>query len=327
MLEESARRGSNLMQQILSFARGSDGSRSSVQIAHILAEVVRVAQQTFPKSIDISINLPNNDLQTISADGTQLHQVLMNLLINARDAMPNGGNLQIIAENLVLDENCARLNVDAQPGCYVVITVADTGTGIPPEILDRIFEPFFTTKESGKGTGLGLSTTLGIVKSHGGFVNAYSDLGQGSCFKLYLPAEESAQVVGNSNSLELPIGNGELILIVDDEISVREITRASLESYNYRVITASDGIEAIALYAQYLSEVRFILLDLMMPSLSGASTIRDLRRINSDVSIVVMSGLSANELIKNMRDVHVQAFLAKPFTSQELLQTLHRLNS
>jgi PAS domain S-box-containing protein len=327
MLEESARRGSNLMQQILSFARGSDGSRSSVQIAHILAEVVRVAQQTFPKSINISINLPNNDLQTISADGTQLHQVLMNLLINARDAMPNGGNLQIIAENLVLDENCVRLNVDAQPGYYVVITVADTGTGIPPEILDRIFEPFFTTKESGKGTGLGLSTTLGIVKSHGGFVNAYSDLGQGSCFKIYLPAEESAQVVGNSNSLELPIGNGELILIVDDEISVREITRASLENYNYRVITASDGIEAIALYAQYLSEVRFILLDLMMPSLSGASTIRDLRRINSDVSIVVMSGLSANELIKNMRDVHVQAFLAKPFTSQELLQTLHRLNS
>lgn len=327
MLEESARRGSNLMQQILSFARGSDGSRSSVQIAHILAEVVRVARQTFPKSIDISINLPNTDLQTISADVTQLHQVLMNLLINARDAMPNGGNLQIIAENLVLDENCARLNVDAQPGCYVVITVADTGTGIPPEILDRIFEPFFTTKESGKGTGLGLSTTLGIVKSHGGFVNAYSDLGMGTCFKIYLPAEESTQVVGNSKSLELPIGNGELVLVVDDEVSVREITRASLESYNYRVIMASDGIEAIALYTQHLSEVCFILLDLMMPSLSGASTIRDLRRINSDVSIVVMSGLSANELVKNMSDVHVQAFLAKPFTSQELLQTLHRLNS
>jgi PAS domain S-box-containing protein len=327
MLEESARRGSNLVQQILSFARGSDGSRSSVQIAHILAEVIRVARQTFPKSIHISINLPDTELQLITADGTQLHQVLMNLLINARDAMPNGGDLQITAENLVLDETYAPLNVNAKAGSYVMITVADNGTGIPPEILDRIFEPFFTTKESGKGTGLGLSTTLGIVKSHGGFVNAYSDVGRGTCFKIYLPAAAGPEAAGRIGSLELPLGNGELILVVDDEISVREITKASLETYNYRVLMASDGVEAIALYAQYQAEVQFILLDLMMPSLDSASTIRALRQINSDVSIVVMSGLSANEPIKNMRDVNVQAFLAKPFTSQELLQTLQRLKS
>ncbi len=325
ILEESAKRGTNLVQQILSFARGSDDTRSLVQIRHILSEVARVARQTFPKSIDISLNLATCDLWQIAADATQLHQVLMNLTINARDAMPNGGTLTIAAENLVIDENYAAMNIDARVGPYVVVTVTDTGSGIPPEILARIFEPFFTTKDPGKGTGLGLSTTLGIVKSHGGFICATSEVGQGSQFKIYLPAEESSETVSANDAIELPPGNQELVLVVDDEVSVREIIKASLETYNYRTISASDGIEAIALYAQYQSAIQVILLDLMMPSLDSPSTIRALQRINPHVSIVVMSGLSANEPIENMSDVTVQAFLAKPFTSQELLQTLHRL--
>lgn len=332
ILEESAKRGTNLVQQILSFARGSDDTRSLVQIRHILSEVARVARQTFPKSIDISLNLATCDLWQIAADATQLHQVLMNLTINARDAMPNGGTLTIAAENLIIDENYAAMNIDARVGPYVVVTVADTGSGIPPEILARIFEPFFTTKDPEKGTGLGLSTTLGIVKSHGGFVCATSEVGQGSQFKIYLPAEESSETVSAitsgrlaNDTLELPPGNQELVLVVDDEVSVREIIKASLETYNYRTISASDGIEAIALYAQYQSAIQVILLDLMMPSLDSPSTIRALQRINPHVSIVVMSGLAANEPIENMSDVTVQAFLAKPFTSQELLQTLHRL--
>ncbi len=324
ILEESAKRGTNLIQQILSFGRGSDGTRASIQISHLLAEVVRVARQTFPKSIDISINLPPTELYLILADGTQLHQVLMNLLINARDAMTDGGKLQIIAENLVVDENYARMNIEAKAGAYVVVTVTDTGTGMPPAVLERIFEPFFTTKETGKGTGLGLSTTVGIVKSHGGFISVYSDLGQGTCFKIYLPAAENSVDTVAAPNWALPIGNRELVLVVDDEVSVREITKASLETYNYRVITAMDGVEAIALYAQK-PEIQFILLDLMMPSLDSVSTIRALRRINSNVLIVAMSGLASNEPIKNMGDANVQAFLAKPFTSQELLQTLHQL--
>ncbi len=359
MLEESAKRGTNLVQQILSFARGSDGGRTSVQIRHILSEVVRVARQTFHKSISIELNLATVDLWPISGDATQLQQVLMNLMVNARDAMPDGGTLTLAAENLVLDENYARMNIDAKVSPYVVLTISDTGTGIPPEILDRIFEPFFTTKAPGKGTGLGLSTTVGIIKSHGGFVNTYSDLGQGTCFQIYLPAEESLVTETAIATLELPHGNGELVLVADDEVSVREIVKASLEAYNYRVITANDGIEAIAIYARQRSVIKFILLDLMMPSLDIASTIRALQRIALDwsnglpsglshslpeetsgisfgnasrtraaaLAIVVMSGLSTSEQIKNMSDVKVQAFLAKPFTIQALLQTLDRIKS
>jgi PAS domain S-box-containing protein len=326
MLEESAKRGSNLVQQILSFARGSDGTRTAIQLGHILNEVVRIARQTFPKSITIVTHL-SHDLWPIAADATQLHQVLMNLLINARDAMPQGGNLTISAENLTLNENYAQINVDARASAYVVVTIADTGIGMSPEVVERIFEPFFTTKEQGKGTGLGLSTTLGIIKSHGGFINTYSDLGKGSCFKIYLPAEASPANTNPIDSLELPLGNGEMVLVVDDEISVREITKASLETHNYRVITASDGIEAIALYAQRQAEIQFVLLDMMMPSLDSASTIRTLQRINPNVLIVAMSGLSSNEPTQSISEGIIKAFLAKPFTSQELLQTLHRLKT
>ncbi len=327
MLEESARRGTDLVQQILSFARGSDGTRTSVQIRHILSEVVKVARQTFPKSIEISLNLATTDLWPICADATQLHQVLMNLTINARDAMPNGGNLTLAAENLVLDESYVGMNIDARIGPYVLVTVADTGTGIPPEILAQIFDPFFTTKAPGKGTGLGLSTTLGIVKSHGGFVTTHSEVGQGTQFKIYLPAEPNPETEIAIGSLDLPLGHGELVLVVDDEVSVREIIRVSLEAYNYRVVTAKNGIEAISIYAQHQAEIEIVLLDLMMPSLDSASTIHSLQKINGDVSIVVMSGLSATDPIADTIDLHVQAFLAKPFTAQELLQTLFELQS
>ncbi len=325
MLEESAKRGTALVQQILSFGRGSDGTRSSVQIGYILAEVVRVMRQTFPKSIDISLNLETTKLWPIFADATQLHQVLMNLTINARDAMPHGGTLSIAADNLVLDENYVRMNDDARIGSYVVVTVADTGTGIPPEILEHIFDSFFTTKAPDKGTGLGLSTTLSIITSHGGFVTVDSQVGQGTRFKVYLPAETSSEPDLMCDTLELPLGNGELVLVVDDELSVREIVKGSLAAYNYRAITAGDGIGAISIYAKHKAEIQFILLDLMMPSLDSAATIRALQQIDPDVSIIVMSGLSATEQTENMQNLNIQAFLTKPFTSQELLQVLHGL--
>lgn len=327
MLVDSSRRGSDLVQQILSFARGMDGQRAVLQIGHLLAEVINIARQTFPKNIDIERDLSTRDLWTVSADATQLHQVFMNLCVNARDAMPNGGTLGITAENFQVDEHYARMNLESHIGSYVVTTISDTGSGMSPEVIERIFDPFFTTKEEGKGTGLGLSTVLGIIKSHGGFIDVYSELGNGSRFKIYLPATESQEAAQSIQASSNLMGNGELILTVDDEASIREITKISLEAFNYQVITAKDGIEALALFAQQHQEIRFVLLDLMMPSLDSATIIRTLQAINPQVQIISMSGLSSNEPLASSISKNVKAFLAKPFTAQDLLQTIHNLKT
>jgi PAS domain S-box-containing protein len=324
IIADSARRGGELVTQILSFARGVDGQSMILQVGHILAEVIQVIQQTFPKLIVLERQVPTDQLWMVFADATQLHQVFMNLCVNARDAMPEGGTLRISAENMAIDENYARMNIDAQVGLYVVITIADTGIGIPPEIFDRIFEPFFTTKEVGKGTGLGLSTTIGIIKKHGGFINAYSEVDSGTQFKVYLPALEGAEVPPTQD-LEILKGNGELILVVDDEASIREITKASLEAYNYRVITASDGVEAMTQYVQYQQEVKCVLLDLMMPMIDGLTTIRALQKMNPSVLIVAMSGLASNGSVAKAASAGVQYFMSKPFTAQELLQILRQI--
>jgi len=234
--------------------------------------------------------------------------------------MPNGGSLSISAKNISIDENYARMTVEAQVGSYIVISVADTGTGIPPEIQDRIFEPFFSTKETDKGTGLGLSTVMGIVKNHGGFVKVSSQMGQGTKFKVFLPAVEQNETL-RSNKMNLPIGNGELILVVDDEASILEITKASLESYNYRAIVASDGIEAIALYAQHKNEISLVLLDMMMPLLDGTTTIRTLRKIDPSVKIIAVSGFGGSD--RQASAAGVEIFLSKPYTTEDLLQTIN----
>jgi two-component system, cell cycle sensor histidine kinase and response regulator CckA len=191
MLEESAKRGANVVEQILIFARGGEGTQAPLAIDRLLIDLVQMTRQTFPSNVEIQLDLPDSDLPLVSADATQLHQVLMNLALNACDAMPNGGLLSFTAENMIVDETFARMNLDARIGSYVVTTVSDTGIGIPAELLERIFDPFFTTKELGKGTGLGLSTTLGIIKNHGGFLKVSSHVGGGSQFKVYLPIARS----------------------------------------------------------------------------------------------------------------------------------------
>jgi PAS domain S-box-containing protein len=326
IIAESARRGSDLVTQILSFARGVEGQSMPLQLGHVLSEVVQVIQQTFPKSIVLERLIPTTNLGLVLADATQLHQVFMNLCVNARDAMPEGGTLRITAENLTIDENYARMNIDAQVGSYVVVTIADTGMGIPPEQLDRIFEPFFTTKEAGKGTGLGLSTSVGIIKKHGGFINVYSEVNRGTQFKIYLPTIEGTELPPTQD-LEILKGNDELILVVDDEASIREITKASLEAYNYRILTASDGVEAMTQYAQHQSEIDIVLLDLMMPTVDGLTTVRALQKMNPQIRIIAMSGLAANGAITKAASAGVQYFIAKPFTAQELLQMLQRIQA
>lgn len=326
MLEDSSRRGASLVSQILSFAcgDGEEGKRTYVQIKHLLRETIQVAQKTFPKSIKIQLHCPKLDLWTVHADATQLHQVFMNLIVNARDAMPEGGHLTITAENFLIDDTYARMELEAHSGLYVIVTIADTGMGISPEIMERIFDPFFTTKEQGKGTGLGLSTVLGIVKNHGGFVRVSSVLNQGSEFKVYLPAVE-AEATHPTDPIELSNGSGQMILIVDDEPLIREIAKSSLEEHNYQTLTANDGIEAIALYAKYTHEIDVVLLDLMMPEMDGITAIRALQKINPQLKFIVTSGLASSSKLNDVTDLGVSTFLAKPYTETELLNALRNL--
>jgi len=323
VLETSAQRGANLVKQVLSFTRGLEGERTILQERHLISEIEKILKETFPKSIEIRTDVPK-DLWAITGDPTQLHQVLMNLCVNARDAMPNGGRLNISAENIFIDENYARMNIDAHVGPYIAISVLDTGTGIPPGIMNRIFEPFFTTKGLGKGTGLGLSTAFGIVRDHGGFINVYSEVGKGTKFKIYLPAIETIEIKElHEKQLELPAGHGELILVVDDEASVLEITKMTLEASRYRVITASNGAEAVALYLQNKEEIKLVLMDMMMPIMDGPTSIRALRSVNPQVKVIAVSGLKEDDKLAKITGTGVCAFLPKPYTAETLLKTLY----
>jgi two-component system, cell cycle sensor histidine kinase and response regulator CckA len=320
MLEDSSRRGAHMVKQILTFARGLDGEFGSVQVKHLLGELASMIKSTFPKSIEINLDLVNRDLWLVSANSTHLHQVFMNFCVNARDAMPNGGTLCISAENRVVDEIYTRMNLDAKVGSYVVVTFSDTGIGIAPENIDRIFEPFFTTKELGEGTGLGLSTTMGIIRNHGGFVTVSSKRGQGTQFQVFLPAINVTSIPPEEIP-DLPLGRGELILVVDDELSIRETLKIALETYNYRVITAYDGIEAITIYATHQDEIKVVLIDIMMPLMDGTTAIRALQQFNP--KIIACSGVVASNSLQSMPSV--KAFLPKPFTTEDLLNTLARI--
>ena len=326
MLRASAERGAGLVKQVLSFARGVEGERITLQPRHLIKEIVKILDDTLPKSIEVEFEA-SEDLSLVAGDATQLHQVLMNFCVNARDAMPAGGTLKIRADNVHIDENYARMNLEAKPGRFVVITIADTGMGIPPAVINRIFEPFFTTKEHGKGTGLGLSTAMGIVKGHAGFINVYSELDKGTQFKIYLPAVDtpfSASVADLSAAL--PYGSGELILVVDDEIAIREITKGTLEAYGYRALTASDGTEAVALYAQHKDDIKIVLTDVMMPYMDGPLTISALKKLNPQVKIIASSGLPENIKLGEVNG-SVKRFLPKPYTAEKLLTTLREVLS
>lgn len=320
ILEANAKRGADLVKQVLSFARGNEGKRTVLQVKHILKDIEKFAKGTFPKSITIERNFPQN-LWTVSGDATQLHQVFMNLVVNARDAMTEEGILSIEAENKFIDESYAKMNIEAKVGSYVLVTITDTGVGISPQIIDRIFDPFFTTKEVGKGTGLGLSTVLGIVKNHGGFVEVSSEISKLTQFRVYLPTIEG-DVSTISEREQLPTGNNELILVIDDEAAICEIIKTTLETYNFRVITAQDGIEAIATYVQYKDKINIVLIDIMMPSMDGITTIRTLQQMNPQVKIIAMSGLVSNEALRQSNNTDIQGFLTKPFSAGELLNIL-----
>jgi len=321
MIDASARRGASLVKQVLTFARGTEGERSQIEMKYLVDEIKQIAEETFPKTITIMTHIPNN-LWTLWGDVTQLHQILMNLCVNARDAMPNGGILRINGENCQLEENDDRLQVNVPAGSYIVLTIADTGTGIAAHVLDLIFDPFFTTKELDKGTGLGLSTVMTIINRHGGFMTVSSQVGNGTTFKVYLPASQDDEHQASGIS-EMADGSGEWILVADDEETIREATKTILEAHGYRVLTASNGIEAIALYTQHQATIQLALVNIMMPAMDGTTAIPALQAINSQLKIVATSGLTTPKDLAAMV-IQVDHFLMKPFTVQELLMSLHQ---
>jgi two-component system, cell cycle sensor histidine kinase and response regulator CckA len=319
IIEMSAKRGASMVQQILTFTRGTGEERTTLQVVPILRETIDIIQQTFPPAITIQNHISDSAISMVAANPTQLHQIVMNLCINARDAMPDGGMITICAENFYVDRLFAQMSLNARIGNYVLITIADTGAGISKEVRDRIFEPFFTTKAHGKGTGLGLATVLGIVKSYGGFVQVSSELGQGSQFKVYLPAVEGtvAQIESGTEPIR---GHGELVLIVEDDLTVQGANRSILESYGYRTLVADDGIDAIALYAEYSQEIAIVLMDMMMPNLDGVAAIQTLVKMNPQVQVVAMSGIPSNRSAALTAGAKV--FIAKPYTLETLMESL-----
>jgi two-component system, cell cycle sensor histidine kinase and response regulator CckA len=327
MIENSALRGSSLVRQVLSFARGGGKSHSTIQPKHLVKDLQMLVQETFPKNIAPVIPLPG-DLWLVQGDITQLTQVLLNLCVNARDAMPNGGLLSVSAENVTLDESFSLPgNADARPGHYVSFTVSDTGIGIAPEIMEKIFDPFFTTKEAGKGTGIGLSTVRSIVQNHGGFIDVRSEPGCGSIFRVFLPAAEIDQKNIEIFDTPLPAGNGELILVVDDEASLVDITRGILEIYGYRVLTANNGMKAVELFRAHADEIALSLIDVQMPLIDGLSVARTLRDMRPSANIISASGLSSSEHRAKAAALGVKTFLAKPFSTRDLLEAIRAVLS
>jgi PAS domain S-box-containing protein len=320
-IDRSARRGTDLVKQVLSFARGVEGARVAVHLGHIVREIEGITQTTFPKSISFHSDIPK-DIRLVQGDPTQLNQVLLNLCVNARDAMAEGGRLTIKVRDTEIDESAAAMYRETvKPGHYVCLEVSDTGCGMTPEHVERLFEPFFTTKAPGKGTGLGLSTVLGIVRSHGGFLQVQSEKGRGSTFKVYLPAQVETQTEADPVRAadSLPRGRGELVLVVDDESAIADITRQTLEAFGYRVITAGDGAEAMGLFALHRQEVALVLTDMMMPVMDGAALIAALHRISPEVRIIAASGISADGPEGRALNAGVRHFLAKPYTAEMLL--------
>lgn len=321
-LRTSIQRASSLVKQVISFARGGEGEQTAICPRHLLRDVVRLLTETFPRGIVIHAD-ETVGLWAIEGDATQLFQVLMNLCVNARDAMPSGGTLTLAAENFQLDVPQLTAHPAAPPGPYVCLMVKDTGVGIPAAIRDQIFDPFFTTKEPGRGTGLGLATAQRIVTRHRGFIEVQSEAGAGTQFNVYLPAATSADPQPMENEAQvLPVGHGELILVVEDEAAIREVTRETLETYGYQVLTASEGTEAVALYAQHLTAVQAIVLDLVVPSMDGRALIRALRKLNPQCIIIGTSGLLLQDQLADPAWEGLTQFLSKPFTAEKLLKTL-----
>jgi len=319
-VRQSAQRGADMVKQILLFSKGRESKRMPVKVHHLVKEIERLIQDTFPKRISVALHIPKT-LHSINGDPTELHQVLLNLCVNARDAMQDNGDLSITAENVVFDTASPDIPPDVKPGTYIHISVADTGTGIPKHLLDKIFDPFFTTKEAGKGTGLGLFTVHGIVKKHNGFLTVQSMTGKGTTFHLYFPADANlGHQAKKTMQSDFEAGHGETILIIEDEAPLRNIMTQILDAHGYKVYVAENGACGTDLFVQHKHEIDAIIVDLVMPVMDGVSTVYAIRHISPALPIIVCSGEGTKvELASSLK---ISSFLNKPFTTETLLKII-----
>jgi len=323
-IESCVKRGTDLVKQMLLFARGVEGPQISLDISNVISEVDAIARSTFPKNVTF-ITAIARPLSLIMGDPTQLTQVLLNLCVNARDAMPDGGRITLSARHTVVSAEDAVVPGGPAHDRYLVLAVSDNGIGMPQRVIDRVFEPFFTTKQFGQGTGLGLSTSMGIVRSHGGFMNVSSEEGKGSTFKVFLPVPSgavAATAIHEAGAGQIRRGAGQLILVVDDEATILDIARQTLESFGYQVITAEDGAQGIEKYKQFRSRRPLVVTDMMMPVSDGATLIADLCRIDPDVRVIAMSGLGDSVQRTQALDGGAHQLLDKPFTADLLLRVV-----
>ncbi|MBI2511736.1 MAG: response regulator [Opitutae bacterium] len=323
-LEHSAARGASLVKQILSFAQGGGDELRVVQLKHVARDIIAMVEETFPRNVRLEQSVPS-DLWPVRANVTQIHQVLLNLCVNARDAMPHGGALSLRLENRSLDAGTAARIPGGRPGAFLRLEIGDTGSGIAPDVLPHIWEPFFTTKEAGRGTGLGLSTVRGILARHEGFCDVTSTLGRGTKFSLYLPAEPTSDTdAPSTESTALPRANGELVLVVEDEPEVRTLVQRVLQQQGYRVVAAENGAEARRWLDDppFAHELRVIVTDMIMPRIGGRELVEHVRQRLPHVRILVMSGFSSGG--KNHEAIG-DAFLLKPFRHDALLRQVHAL--
>jgi PAS domain S-box-containing protein len=324
-IKQAAERASELVKQFLSFSRQGKYKLVTFNPNKLIKETIKLLERTIGKDINIETDLEEN-LSGIDADETQIEQIILNLAVNARDAMPNGGKIVFSTRNVYLDENFCKTRVDLKPGYYVCISVRDTGTGIKKEFMDKIFDPFFTTKEVSKGTGLGLSVVYGIVKNHNGHVGVYSEVGKGTEFKIYLPVSEKAEVVEKPRQEEVIAGVGnETILVVDDEPVVLDVASSILKTLDYKVMVARDGLEAVEIYQSKYESIDLILLDMMMPRLDGRETFKRLKEINPKVRVLLSSGYSQDDRIQQALKEGVAGFIRKPYSIAELSKSVREV--
>jgi PAS domain S-box-containing protein len=322
-IEKSSMRAAELTAQLLAFARGGKYDTRPVNLNSIVDETLKIIARTFDKSIEIKTRLCE-PLPTVEADAGQMQQALMNLCVNAGDAMADGGELTIETEVVVLTEHYAKAHMGATTGSHVVLSVTDTGIGMDHETAQRIFEPFFTTKEKGKGTGLGLSMVYGVVKNHGGHVSVHSKPGEGTTFKVHLPISGKPEVKSSARS-EIPRNGDELILVVDDEEAIRSLAKDTLECYGYRVLTTENGAEAIEVYREHKDEIGLVILDMVMPKMGGREAFIKLKELDPHVKAILSTGYSQDGKAQEILDSGVMGFIQKPYQLNELLSKVRSL--